>query len=201
MRGIKPTTFRANLGYFGLCKSGNIEFSQNRRVDTPTASISHNFDSKIHLRIELDLLVPITSCSAQFGTGFHSNDRRQVAPHSVGPAAGSGGENGILSPQKWTFSLLNFILFRGAAARIPPGNCHEMPQNDRFFAPLWRLVCNYSRGALLQFFLCVCKNKFTTDPGGHGFGCALCVRRSFLSPKKVVGLIPRNRNASRTSPI
>ena len=160
-----------------MCKSGNIEFSQNRRVDTPTASISHNFDSKIHLRIELDLLVPITSCSAQFGTGFHSNDRRQVAPHSVGPAAGSGGENGILSPQKWTFSLLNFILFRGAAARIPPGNCHEMPQNDRFFAPLWRLVCNYSRGALLQFFfVCARINSPPTPAGmvsGARFACAV----------------------------
>jgi hypothetical protein len=72
-----------------------------------------------------------------------------------------------------------------------------MPKNDRFFAPLRRFVCDYSRGALLQNLFCVCKNKFTTDPGGHGFGCACVVRGCFLSPKKVVGLNPRNRNANR----
>ena len=84
--------FWANLGYFGFCKSGKIKISQNRRVDTPTASISHNFYIRIHLRIEPDLLVPITSCSAQFGTGNHQKFGRQAHPHPKGPAAGAGAK-------------------------------------------------------------------------------------------------------------
>ena len=89
------------------------KFSQIGASAASTASISHNFDSRNFLRIEPDLMIPITSCSAQFGTGNHPKFGRQAAPHPRRPRGlerQQGGVRGGPPPRAGPAGEIFFVL-------------------------------------------------------------------------------------------